>query len=319
MEREGEIGICQQMRQKIAKGSLAVFDGLVEQFYSLKVQGQENLDSVRTIQKGFRQSEHGKPIPMIVYFNHIAGDDALVVFALLNRYFGELIGKPTLPVSDEYTHLRVHPSYAIGSFLAKHLAGYEVFKITQAYRSRGEEGEVLKDRSESQALELMKNLDRTFTEGGCLIIAPEGHRSPDNSLQPAEESIGVEVRKLISLIDKQKIPEAIILPIGIEYPGSPAKKFHLGSKKVQARLSVGSPLLATEMKSNIDLFSRRMKLEGIKERVLITNYLMMALSNLLPKEMRGVYDKENPLFKPTLEGKAKLVQQSDGRVTIAVV
>lgn len=303
MERKGG------MRQQIAERSLRTFDGLVERFYSLEVKGQENLDSIREMQMGFRRSEYGKPIPMVVIFNHIAGDDIFSVFETLDRSLGGAMGIPILPVSDVYMQLIKHPAYAIGARVAQLIFNFDVFPVRQAYRTRTAEGMLLRDDSDSQTLAFMNKLTEKFIEGGCLIIAPTGHRSPNNSLQPAESSIGVAVRKLMSLIIKEQIPEAIILPIGIEYPGLPAKKFHLGLKKVSTKLSVGQPLLATEILGDVNLFSQEMNLKGIKERVLITDYLMMRLADLLSEEMRGVYNPKSKWFKDALEGRAKLVQR----------
>jgi len=310
MERKGE-GIRQEVQRRIARGGLELFDDLVKRFYSLEVLGQEHLASVLELQQCFRRSEYAKPIPMIVYFNHIAGDDPFLILELLDRSLGDVMGNVILPVSDVYMKLHKHPTYAIGARLAQQIFGFDVFPITQAYRRRGS-GQI--EDTNGETITFIDQLTQKFINGGCLVIAPEGHRSPGNSLQPAslqpaEESIGVAVRRLINLIKKKQIPEAIILPIGIEYPGLPAKRFHLGLKKVPAKLSVGQPLLATEILENVNLFSSQMNLKGIKERVLITDYLMMALSNLLPPGMRGVYDGESTWFRPTLEGRAKLVKR----------
>jgi 1-acyl-sn-glycerol-3-phosphate acyltransferase len=119
-------------------------------------------------------------------------------------------------------------------------------------------------------LEAMKTALRVLKQGGVILLAPEGTRSPTYQMQPAKD--GAVILALRS--------QAMIIPIGVT--GTHQVKSHwLRLRRPLIRLSIGQPF-SLSTSSN----KRQIPRSEIKE---LTTQAMNRLASQLPQEFRGVY------------------------------
>lgn len=252
-------------------------------------------------------------IPFLVYFNHLAGDDPIIITALVNQ---ATQGKRSLilPVSQEYVSLRGGlPWYAIGVLGAKHLLGWRMEEIVQAYRLRDERltrEEMLKRKEESSDLSMsfFRNVRRKLQQGEkpIIIISPEGHRS-DQGLLPAEDGVGF----LAKLIGENN---GLILPIGLNYHDGKRGLNYNPFNPLSVDVVVGQPFRYVEaLNMGKELYSHYgLSFSGKPEEIAHT--LMWYLTTLLPEELHGCYDQTQ--IGNTLAGRRHLGVNSEGKVVV---
>lgn len=277
------------MKEKIQGFLNQIYPELANKGYRLIIKDEENLSLLNNYQ-----------LPVIVYFNHLVGDDPVIVSALINKVTK---GKRRLfiPVSQEYTSLKGRlPWYAIGVLGARYLLGWQMNKIIQSYRLRDER------LSEEQKLEMKSNASnltwqfvRKVKEGlqqkekPVIIISPEGHRS-EQGLLPAEAGVGVLAR----LMGEN---DGLILPVGLIYHGGKRGLNYNPLKSLPVEIIVGRPLSYDEV-INVgqELYSRYDLLFSEKPEE-IAHALMGHLTQLLPENLHGYY--HSSFIKETLKGK----------------
>lgn len=99
--------------------SFRSFEWLMDKGYEINVIGEEN----------FRELNDHPEIPAVLYFNHIAADDPLIVACLLATYLNNRLGSVVYPVSEDYTKITgKKPHYIIGVKLAE-LIGFTMPRV----------------------------------------------------------------------------------------------------------------------------------------------------------------------------------------------
>lgn len=309
------------LRTIASKNTLHLFDNLIDSLYAFDIQGKENLTQLKEIQGNWKRSEWGRPLPMIVLFNHVAADDPLILVAVLRKFLQEDLGGLVIPYSEDYSHFKNFPAYALLIKLANQIDGLEMIPITQSYRLRDQrltpkELEILTGKADLESLRFTRKLMKDFPLGKVLLLAPEGHRSPDGSLIPAEKGLGFAVSLAGNLIDHKKIPEALVLSFGLTYPPGYSKinAKLLGEKKL-ITVNVGPIITSYEAINNKADFAKEFNLPLRQDNSaeLITHSLMYSNSLLLPQSMRGVYDPGHSLFSQVLKNEVKQGIGKDGK------
>lgn len=252
-------------------------------------------------------------IPFLVYFNHLAGDDPIIITTLINQATnGER--SLILPVSQEYVSLRGRlPLYAIGVLGAKHLLGWQMEEIVQAYRLRDERltrEEMLKIKEKSSALSMsfFRNVRRKLQqeEKPIIIISPEGHRS-DQGLLPAEVGAGF----LAKLIGENN---GLILPVGLIYHGGKRGLNYNPFNPLLVDLVVGHPFSYEEVIDTSQELYGRYGLPFSAKPDEIAHTLMWCLTSLLPKNLHGCYGEAE--IRDTLAGERQLGINNQGKVVV---
>ena len=271
--------------------------------YRLKIENEENL-------KGLTDPQ----TPFVVYFNHLAGDDPVVVSALVNQVTKgsrEIL----MPVSQEYVFLKGGLIwYAIGVLGARHLLGWQMPEIIQSYRLRDER---LSESKNSEMRNKSFKLSRLFfekvkerlqqEEKPIIVISPEGHRS-EQGLLPAEDGIGVLARLM-------RENNGLILPLGLIYHGGKRGLNYNPLNPLSVDVVVGCPLIYDEVEAKAEeLYSSYSLPFSEKSKAMIAHTLMWHLTQLLPEDLHGYYSSS--LIKETLEGHRQLGINQKGEVVV---
>jgi len=181
--------------------------------------------------------------PLILYYNHIHYIDPVVIMARLR---GRRHVVPIAKAELEHTFFLGPAIRAYGAIFVK----------------RGEP-DIPALRA---ALEVLKT-------GYVLLIAPEGTRSPDAKLMPAEKGLGLMVYRT----------SPVLMPVGIwgtrDFPSS-FKRL----KRPLVHFRFGQPY-----RFHLPATMTRREAE-----VVVTDYAMRRLAQCLPEPMRGVYAAPPP-------------------------
>jgi hypothetical protein len=315
------------LRTIVSKDALRLFDNLIDRLYAFDVQDEKKiLPQLRETQGNWKRSEWGKPLPIIVFYNHVGLIDPLAVVAVLRKSLQDDLGSFFIPYSEHYSHFKNFKAYSLLIKLTKQIEGLEMIPITQPYRLRDQrltprELEVLTKKAEKEAFQFGRKLTHDFLLGKTLTVAPEGHHSSDGSLIPAEKGLGFAVNLAQRLISRRKIPEALILSFSLIYPPSYSKiNTRLGEKK-PITVKVNPLITPSEVIKNTVAFSEDFGLslrpensdEPIIPDELIAHCLMYNHSLSLPQSMRGVYDPGHPLFSRVLKNEVQQGIKRDGK------
>jgi len=279
--------------------------------YRIEVEDNQN------ILCSLKQQNH---LPLLIYFNHIALDDPLVIFHLLHRHLPER--NYILPVSETYLKKEAKklPIYNIGVNVGK-LLGFTMPPIIQPYRLRDkklseEDKNALTDRSLHLSREFIElvNSEMKFQKHPVIIIAPEGHRSEDGSLQPSESCLGHIVKYMLKQQKAENILNGLVLPIGLQYEENFTRDRNWNPlKRPKVRVAIGSLMTLEEIKAGSLGLAGRRNLKA-DDSFLYTHFLMLKLSELLPRNMKGVYAEE--LLELTLTGNFELRPDEYGVVRV---
>lgn len=291
------------MKERIQTFLNKIYPELVFKGYRLIIKDEENLSSL-----------NNRGIPVVVYFNHQAGDDPAIVSSLVqhtSKGGRELL----MPVSKEYVSLTGGlPWYAIGVLGAKYLLGWNMMEIVQAYRLRDERDEtsnslaMRKKAASSLGLQFFKKVNRELEkeEKPVIIISPEGHRS-SQGLLPAERGIGI----LAELMGKNN---GLILPLGLIYQGGKRGLNYNPFNPLSVEIVVGCPLSYGEVIDVGQELYSRYNLTFSKKPEEIAHVLMGHLTTLLPENLHGYYHHNK--IGSTLMGQRQLGINYEGEVTV---
>jgi len=266
-------------------------------WFPFKIKDKENLDLLRERQKDRR-------LGVLICANHGATTDAIRITLLLNPLKREgVVGGINFVIAKDHINFLRDPVYTVLARLGEGLAGVETVPVVQAYLSRdpalGEERrQQIEEETVITGLALLRKAEE-IAQNGCLVILPEGHRSQiEGQLQPAERGL----RNLVG-----RFP--IILPVGIKYPEKSSRGFGFGE---EAELIIGQPLTREEIQLRAGKLGQEY---GVPPQSLIHHTVMLAICDLLPESVWGVY---HPLDKKTLTRVLKneivLRRSPDGRV-----
>jgi hypothetical protein len=267
--------------ERARKISLDAFERFVGKGYEMKVEGEENLDVLDNF-----------GVPVVMYFNHIAKDDPFLVSYLVHKRSPHRMENVIIPVSEEHVQYENYRSYATVVSTARKLWGVQMPEVVQSYRLRDDDGvdKELKGKALRLAREFFVLLDDKVaaSEGytqPLIILSPEGHRSGNGALQPAESGIGTVAEIMYKKLKRKKIAQAYFLPVGIIFDEYKDDRLYFNPlNKPVLNLIVGE---AQDLESVIK-GSNGIK-EGIANRKEISHYLMWKLSGLLPGDMKGFY------------------------------
>lgn len=291
------------MKERIQNFLNRIYPELVFKGYRLIIKEEENLSSL-----------NNRGIPVVVYFNHQAGDDPAIVSSLV-QYSSKEGRKLLMPVSDEYTSLTGKlPWYAIGVLGGRYLLGWKMMEIVQAYRLRDERVETgnlltMREKNASRlGLQFFKEVKRELKkeEKPVIIISPEGHRS-SQGLLPAERGIGI----LAELIGKNN---GLILPLGLIYHGGKRGLNYNPFNPLSVEIVVGRPLSYDEVIGVGQELYSRYNLPFSKKPEEIAHSLMGHLTTLLPENLHGCYHPDE--IRLTLAGQRRLGINNEGEVIV---
>ena len=228
-----------------------LFCWICGKIYRIELRGRENL-------KAFRL--HLKTGSAILGFNHLTLDDTAPLLALLLSEAGEEIREIVVPGSRKHWGNPV-----LGSIMRCALIiGLKVSPVVQHYEREG-----------VYSPEHTISLDRRFvkaahwimaTDGGLLLLAPEGHRSEDGWLQRPQK--GVEF--LLRLIGRENF-NTRLMPIGIEPQEGFSRGINFGRKFT---IHFGSPLTAGKIEELASEF-----------RISPARVIMWEITSLLPARL----------------------------------
>ena len=297
MRKEGLIG-------QISRGAgFGLMEVMSRWGYSIKVEGKENLLALNN-------KNH---LPLIIYFNHSALVDPAVILLLTRHHLkGRLDGPVFYPVAASYLRSDFQanqlPIYRKAVSVAEKM-GFIMTPILQSYRLRDErltelEKKALEDTNRQLSQEFIRTADRLLPLHPTIIIAPEGHRSENSYLQPAELGLGWLVKKLQRLKKNETIFGARLLPVGLTYQGDCREEINLNPlERRQVNIKIGSPLSLSQIDTELSEFVNRINYHGDNSRVM-TDFLMTQLCPLIPEANWGVYHPD--LLVDTLAGRFEL-------------
>jgi len=189
----------------------------------------------------------------------------------------EVKGKENVPQSGPVIVVANHMtlidppmlSVSLGRY-AQIMAKEELFRtrFTNYFMSGLGAFPVHRGRLDRQALRIA---EKTLTDGGVLIIFPEGQRSRNSQLRQASAGAA-----LIAL--RNSVP---ILPVGIT-----------GTERVSG---IRSLLHRPRLTVNIGKPFYLPKVKGKEDRAERTHYLMRRIAEMLPEEYRGIYGDKGTL------------------------
>lgn len=282
-----------------------VVDTLPSLGYRVELRGRENLEALK-------DKNH---LPLLVYFNHVAVDDPVVILHLLRHY---LPGRENYIVLVSKTHKSSNkiPEYSKGVQMGETL-GFQMPEILQTYNIRdarlSEEEKRELEAQQKELLEGLVNIIDSSIGNETVVIAPEGHRSENGCLQPTESGAGHIVKKMIRSSKKQEKFVGLVLPIGLEYEeGYTREKNWSLRHPPKIKVTVDKPIDLDEIEAGVRQLS---EIHGQNiNSALYTHFLMLKLRELLPQEMWGVYAYN--LLEKTLKGGFELVTDKEGKVRV---
>ncbi|MGD8744316.1 MAG: 1-acyl-sn-glycerol-3-phosphate acyltransferase [Candidatus Woesebacteria bacterium] len=279
MERLKETGL---------KAGQYTLEKIISLGYNLEIKNGENLDVLNEYSDS----------PAIVTFNHLAKDDPFLVYLLLRRFSKERLLNVEMPISEEFAQFENYFAYAAAVRVGRGMAGFDMPEIVQSYRTRIEGAD---EESINEALSKSMHYGKEFAyrmreklpSNPLIIISPEGHRSDDGKLLPAEKGVGF----LVNLVSRQKKErqkkddkqhKAHVVQVGLVYENFLGPEIHFlhNKKRAKVNLVVGKPLEVDDLMAQAENLSEFNKSRHHR----ISHILMTKMSNNLPKEMRGFYD-----------------------------
>ena len=299
----------QAIEQYTRRFALDTIDRRLQILFPLKeIQGIEHISNLR---KEYLQHQ----MPIIFAFNHL-GLEVVRVYETALQIVGD-DSKLIVPVSEHYLHYKNFPIYALAVSLAQRILTSQFPPVIQSYRIRDdtlsdEHLNELSKRSQELGISTIRSIVKGFQNGACVIIAPEGHRSHDYTLLPAEVGSGLLIRTLNKLKKQNKIPDARIVPIAFE----PFDRSGLFNRQ-HYKMTIGEPVdpqnildLATELAQDYGINN------GKPNPALASHALMLKIAELMSPERRGVYDVEDQRFEQVLLGELKLGINNAGEVDV---
>lgn len=273
------------------------FEKLTFLGYELQFQDPDNLDVLR-------QRPHE---PAVIYFNHSANDDPVLVVSFLQRFIPERLDNVVMPVSHHHAQFKNYPRYSMLTKVGRNQAGFQMPEIVQAYRRRG--ARRVTPGVSALDLNFAHLINSAIPSGPLIIISPEGHRSDNATLIPAESGVGVIARVMKKLKDKGQISDGHFIPLAILFDKFKSGKTHYNPiKNTRVTIRVGEPIALDSL-----LTESSHGAEG-RERNKISHYLMERLTAILPERMHGVYHRS--LINDTYAGRFEQRLGEKGKVIV---
>lgn len=223
---------------------------LLGRVYRIKFDGKDNLKALR---------DHLEEGSVILVFNHLSFDDAVVLLRPLFLEAKEVIERVIVPGSRKHWG---EPLFGQIMRLGP-LSGIEVFPAVQHYE-RGADSPY----SRAHIFLLDWRFGKAAGEvlgmaGGVILFAPEGTRSKDGKIQPPQKGIGFLIR-----LAKRRGFRTKIMPIGIEPQEGFSRDLNFGK---EFSIHFG-PLLSLEEIEN-----------SVKEKQISSGEIVMEeIADLLP-------------------------------------
>ncbi len=273
--------------------------------YNIHVEGFENL-----------QCLENPNIPIILIFNHRGHDDSILtagtVVSGLNHYADPTGRRKILPYTDMHD---VNPEFQ--RYLSEYdYLGWEPVPVYQAYWGRVVNGASVNDqrlnKKPPDPRELIKDM---LIPGAVTVISTEGHRAENGALGPSENIIGRLAMHLLKEANGLVIPVAII-PEKTVF--GPREKTLLHLPRSKYTLKIGQALTPDDiLKEGTDLMLRyKLGNDAVNNHILaefMGHVPILKIRDMLPKEMRGVYNSEDDMttFYKVLNGLLKYGIRSD--------
>ena len=285
------------------------------------VRGLEHIEWLRDQYRQMQSEDHS--LPLLFAFNHTGKSEVFRVIEFAINIAGRA-DRLFLPVSEDYTDEEIYYTYSKLVETAN-AVGIQTFPIRQSYLDR--KGILIADtvvgkipnkireakiESRGKPLKLLKSIKANFSAGNIFIIATEGKRNPQGWLMPAEEGAGLAVASLKHLIEEGKVPDAYVVPIGIDVL---PKKFL--DYRSQYGMTVGQPLTPLQISEKSSALAEKYDIplrHGQPSYSLLSHALMMEIADLLLESNRGVYHEGNPYFLEVLQDRIRIGSDSEGRV-----
>ena len=285
--------------ERFKERSFTLFEKIVSSGYNYEVQNKENLGIMKK-----------KPDnPCVVYFNHTAMDDPFVVVDLLHKEVPDRFDNVVIPVSEYYANFKNHFSYAFFVKSGRAL-GLSMPEVVQSYRRRNKpESTKLQEKSQLLNINFTNLLAKELSGGSVIVVAPEGHRSDDGKLQPAEAGIGFMARIMEKRLSEGKIENGYFIPVGITYEKRGDGLHYNPFNKESVKISIGEPEEVRTVIAEARSLNQKSGFTKITSHV-----LMHKLSKLLPPEHRGVYGDNN--YPDTLDGRYESRMNEKGKVYV---
>jgi hypothetical protein len=284
--------------ERIRQGGLEIFDKVASLGYNIEIKSRQNLRIIR----------ENPSDPCVFYYNHATMDDPFLLVDLLQKEAPNRLKNVVIPVSEYYTQFKNHPSYALAVRLGR-MEGFVMPEVVQSYRTRGlEENTELVGKVNNLNIQFTRILKEKLTDGYCVMIAPEGHRSEERSLLPAESGVGLMVTIMNNLRKEGKIENGYFIPVAIVFENPKGQSLHYNPReKALVKITVGEAIDPESIINEGKLLTGESKLSKVSSHI-----LMHHLAEFLPVNMQGVYSAS--LFKETLHGRFEQKTDERGKV-----
>jgi hypothetical protein len=281
-------------RDKLIK----IADKILTPGYNIEVVNKQNLEVLN------REPN----TPCVIYSNHTVLDDPLVMCILLHEESPESLNKLILPVSEHHAKFINFPPYAIGVGVGR-AAGIKMPEIVQSYRRRGEKvTKKLVEKSEDLNMQFGKLLMKSIPEGYRIAVWPEGHRSKNGSLLPAEPGVGFMLVAMERLKRQGKIENGLFIPIYTKYRENRMVQYN-PINKPDVSLEIGQPLSIDSVINECSALGDRSQFAKTA-----THVLMHHIAEMMPPEKQGFYSPA--FYEDTLLGRYEQRSDKKGRVFI---
>ena len=286
--------------ERIQKHVFEIYEKAASTGFDLELAGRDNLRVLNEKPKD----------PAVLYFNHTAMDDPYLIIDILQKESPDSLKNTVFPVSEHYAQFKNHPVYALAVRLSR-FGGITMPEIVQSYRRRAvQDNKELEGKADVLNLQLARLLRKKLAGGSRIIISPEGHRSEDGTLIPAESGIGLTITTINNLKKEGKIENGYIIPWGIIYENQKGQGFHFNPfDKAPVKVIVGKPMEVESIIAESELYGNKSQTARVSSHI-----LMRHLTEQLPENMHGVYDKN--LFEDTIRGRFEQRTDEKGKVYV---
>lgn len=229
---------------------------VVDKLYPHRIRGQEDYDNLNDLREKIVSGKSA-----VVIFNHTFLGDPAIAMNVTSRSLGFEIPFTAPGSRKHYDWLR-HPFDAVAMRLSQPL-GIDLIPIVQHY-DRSSYSSTTPGKDYREFVSLAK--EAVNSQRTVFFIAPEGTRSPDGSLQPAQTGVKHLVRYN---------PNLWFLPMAI-IPDKETKGYGFFSGH---EVRVGSA------------FQKKDIVDDIRRDLEIQDAIMLRVARLLPQFMKGVYEE----------------------------
>ncbi|MEI6326595.1 MAG: hypothetical protein WCO78_00565 [Candidatus Roizmanbacteria bacterium] len=206
---------------------------------------------------------------LVVYFNHVTFEDPALALSVYRRYLyphQNTYRQPFIPASKWNTDPSKNPQFAKVAGLAHDFLDCEIFPLIQPYMMGNEAKYGYRQQDLSHNFrEFVQRLNKMASgdDPRAIFLAPEGTRSHDGSMGPAEPGIQSIVKKL-----HDKRPVCVL---GMSISGDHLHRGINPAKPIDLRLTAPWMINPGDPVPDAD-------------------YMMSRIADVHPSEKRGPYD-----------------------------